>query len=70
MITELLVDAVLLPFAEIDMTRPYLPLLGATDASTVYGLGATVAEATQDQFRRISRLSAKCGEHATVMDGP
>ncbi len=36
---ELLLDAVLGAFGGIDMRKPYLPFVGATDASTSFGLG-------------------------------
>ena len=47
-----------------------LALLGATDASTVFGLGATVAPLSVEKLRMLPRLSAKSGEHATITDGP
>ena len=42
-VDELLLDAVLSAFGSVDVRRPYLPLLGATDASTDFGHGAAVA---------------------------
>ena len=67
---ELLVDATLGCFGCIDMRRPYLPLLGATDASTVFGHGAAVTPMTVDQLRTVSRLCCKAGDHVTLADGP
>jgi hypothetical protein len=63
------VDAALLPFGQVDMTLPFLPLLGATDASGIYGLGATVANMPAEDLRRLARLTAKCGHHVTFADG-
>ncbi len=58
---ELLLDAVLSAFGAVDMQRPFLPFLGATDASTDYGHGATVAPMSGSDLRRVSRLSCKAG---------
>ena len=69
-LTELLVDACLFPFGAIDMTLPFLPFIGATDASTVFGLGATIAPLPISQTRLIARLSTKAGEHVRIADGP
>ena len=69
-LSELLLDALLMPFGTIDMTLPFLPLVGATDASTVYGLGAAVAPMEPERLRLIARFSTKAGEHVTVEDGP
>ena len=68
-LTELLLNGALLPSGSTDMTKSVLPVLGATDASTVYGLGATVSNLSPDELRIVARLSAKAGEHVTLSDG-
>ena len=67
---ELLLDAALHAFCTVDMRRPHLPFLGATDASTSFGLGATVAPMSPLALRRIARLSCKAGGHVTMEGGP
>ena len=42
----------------------------ATDASTVFGHGATVADLPIDEVRRIARLTCKGGAHVCLGDGP
>ena len=49
------------------MQQPFLPLLGATDASTVFGLGATTAEMSCEQLQSLSTLSARAGEHVSLV---
>ncbi|CAE6932940.1 PDE9A [Symbiodinium sp. CCMP2592] len=51
-----------------DLTRPFLPLLSATDASTEFGLGASVARVTSAEARRIARYAEKQGDFV-VLDG-
>ena len=69
-IDELLLDAVLSPFGTVDMHRPYLPFLGATDASSSFGHGACVAELPANELRSIARLACKAGDHVTLARGP
>ncbi len=69
-ILELLLDAALHAFCTVDMRRPHLPFLGATDASTSFGLGATVARMSCSDLRRIARLSCKAGGHVMMEAGP
>ena len=69
-IGELLLDSVLSLFGSVDMRLPFLPTIGATDASTVFGLGATVADLPVDEVRRIARLACKGGAHVCLDDGP
>lgn len=68
-LSELLINAALMPFGSIGMRKPFLPLLGATDASTVFGLGATVSNMEPEELRVVARLSAKAGEHVTLTNG-
>ncbi|CAE7714737.1 PDE9A [Symbiodinium sp. CCMP2592] len=55
-------------FWRCDLTRPFIPLLGATDASTVFGLGASVAHTSEVVARRVARWAEKQGAYL-VMDG-
>jgi len=63
---ELLVDAVTYAFVGVDMRKPFLPFVGATDASTVYGHGAAVAPLPTAEVRRIALLSSKNGDHVVL----
>ena len=65
-VTELVVGAVLGLYWEVDMCRPFLPLLGATDASLEFGHGAALAELPVEDLLSISRLSDKKGEHVLL----
>ena len=51
-----------------DLQRPFLPLLSATDASTEYGFGASVARLPVPMIRRLARVAEKQGAYV-VMDG-
>ena len=51
-----------------DLQRPFLPLLCATDASTEYGFGASVARLPVPMIRRLARIAEKLGAYV-VMDG-
>ena len=55
-------------FWRCDLRRPFLPLLGATDASSSYGFGASTARISSALARRISRWAEKQGSFI-VMDG-
>ena len=67
---ELLLDMILSLFGKVDMQLPFLPLIGATDASTEYGHGGVVAQAGFDEVRKIARMACKAGGHVCVGDGP
>ena len=54
---ELLLDMILSLFGKVDMQLPFLPLIGATDASIVYGHGGVVAQAGIDEVRKIARMA-------------
>ena len=55
-------------FWRCDLTRPFLSLLGATDASTEHGFGASVVLANEACVRRIARWAERQGAFI-VMDG-
>ena len=63
-----MLDAVFSLYGTVDMTTPYLPFLGATDASTEYGHGATIAPLSDAALRRISRLSCKAGDYVALLE--
>jgi len=65
-LTELVVDTVLAAFASVDMGLPHLSFIGATDASTVFGHGATVAPMDEHRLNKIAQLAAKSGEHVEL----
>ena len=69
-VSEILLDTTMSLFGTVNMRLPFLPLIGATDASTVFGLGGTVARLEPDQVRDIAHLACKRGGHATLSDGP
>ena len=52
------------------MTLPFLPIVAATDASTVFGHGGVVADATVSKVSDIARLACKSGGHVRLGDGP
>lgn len=51
-----------------DLRRPFLPLLSATDASTCHGFGASVLHCSEPFIRRLASLSEKQGDYV-VLDG-
>ena len=48
------------------MRKSHLPFVGATDASTTFGHGATVAPLPLEQVKALSRLCAKAGEYIAL----
>ena len=69
-LAELLLDVVFSLFGWVDMQLPFLPVIGATDASTDYGHGGVVAQAGIDGARKIARMACKSDGHVCVGDGP
>jgi hypothetical protein len=67
---ELLLDVILSAFGTVDMRLPFLPLLGATDASSSFGHGATVTTMHTTELRAIARRSCTAGAHVRLEDGP
>ena len=55
-------------FWRCDLRRRFLPMLGATDASLSYGLGASVVRASEEMVRTVARWAEKQGAFV-VMDG-
>ena len=69
-IGELLLDMLLSLFGRVDLQLPFLPLIGATDASTEFGLGGVAASSTIGEVRAIARMACKSGGHVSMSDGP
>ena len=65
---ELLLGLVLGVFWLADLTRQFLPLVAASDASTEYGFGASIARASVTDVRNLARLAEKRGSYV-VLDG-
>ena len=57
-------------FVTVDLRLPYLPSVGAADASTMYGHGATVANLDSNEIDLSARLACKGGAHVQLGDGP
>ena len=55
-------------FWQVDLRRPFLSLISATDANTSFGFGASVAQVTSAFARRVARVSEKQGDFV-VLDG-
>ena len=68
-LVELLLGAVLFPFGHVEMSKPFLLLLGATDASLTFGYGAAISSMDVASLRQVARLSAKAGEHVSLTGG-
>ena len=65
---ELFLGLVLGVFWLADLCRPYLPLVAASDASTSFGFGASVARVPVPEVRNLARLAEKQGSYV-VLDG-
>ena len=65
---ELCVSMLLGVFWRVDLRRPFLPLISATDASTTFGFGASVARVSPAFARRVARVAEKQGDFV-VLDG-
>ncbi|CAE7682373.1 UVR8 [Symbiodinium sp. CCMP2592] len=65
---ELALGLLLGVFWRVDLRRPFAPLVSATDASTDYGFGASVAEVPISMVRRLARVSEKQGSYV-ILDG-
>ena len=53
---ELMLLIVLAPYLEADLRRKWAPMITATDASVVFGFGASVATCSEDVAREVGRL--------------
>jgi len=55
-------------FWKSDLSREFLPRIFASDASSDFGFGASVAPATIDEVRQIARVAEKQGDYV-MLDG-
>jgi hypothetical protein len=53
-------------FWSANLDRPFLPLVSATDASTIYGFGVSVASADEALVREISTYAEKRGDYVVL----
>jgi len=60
---ELMLLIVLAPYLEADLHRRWAPMITATDASVVFGFGASVATCTEDVARQVGRLAETKGAY-------
>ena len=65
---ELLLGLVLGVFWRADLSRKFLPLVFASDASTSFGFGASVSRVPADKARELARIAEKQGSYV-VLDG-
>ena len=65
---ELLLGLVLGVFWRSDLSRQFLPLILASDASPSFGFGASVSRASADKTRELARIAEKQGSYV-VLDG-
>ena len=65
---ELCVGMLLGVFWRLGLRRPFVPLLSATDASTEFGFGGSVAHLPESMIRRLARISEKQGSYV-LLDG-
>ena len=63
---ELLLTAALTPWWTVDLRKPFLESVLATDASTSYGYGGCIADVPIKTVRRMSRLCSQVGEGVTL----
>jgi hypothetical protein len=63
---ELMLVLCLAPFWEADLSRPWLPLITATDAAPEYGFGVCVSGCSVDEARRLGRLATKHGDYVRL----
>ncbi|CAE7038342.1 PDE9A [Symbiodinium natans] len=65
---ELACSIVLGIFWRCDLRRPFLQMLGATDASVEYGFGASILKTSEQYVRQVARWAEKQGAFI-LMDG-
>ena len=63
---ELQASIALAPFWSADLSRPFLPFISATDASTTFGFGVCVADATEDVVRAVASYAEKRGDYVVL----
>lgn len=65
---ELVVSFLLGVFWKQDLTREFLPMLCASDASSEFGFGASVARVPAAEVRKVARVAEKQGDYV-LLDG-
>ena len=65
---ELLLGLVLGVFWKADLCRTFLPLVAASDASTTFGFGPSIARVSASTARALARVAEKQGSYV-VLDG-
>ena len=63
---ELMLLVVLVPYLEADLRRSWAPMITATDASVVFGFGASVASCTEEVAREVGRLAETKGAYVRL----
>ena len=53
----------LIPFWSANLDRHFLPMVSATDASTTYGFGVSVAPVSEALVRELSTFQGKRGDY-------
>jgi len=56
-------------FWDVDLTRPFLPLLCASDASTEFGFGGSILPLPAHKIREIARWAEKRGAYVVLDNG-
>ena len=64
--SELQMSIALCMFWSANLDRPFLPMVSATDASTSYGFGVSVARAAEDLVREVSSYAEKRGDYVVL----
>jgi hypothetical protein len=67
---ELMMDGVFFLFGTVNMRLPFMDFIAATDASTCYGIGGTIAKADAEDIRNIARMACKSGGHVRLDESP
>ena len=65
---ELLTSVALTPWWHVPLERSFAPFFLATDASTEFGFGGSIAEAEIDEVRNVSRLCTRSGDSVVLDD--
>jgi hypothetical protein len=68
--SELIACMSLSVFWSVDLSRDYLGLLSATDASTEYGFGISVCPVPIEDVRKLSRKAEKRGDYVRLHTDP
>ena len=67
---EMLFDMTLMLFGSANMQLPFLDIVGATGASSVFGHGGAIAHLPRSEVRRVAARACKRGGYVRLSDGP